>query len=1123
MEAQKWQQHLSLLREQYVNLFNANAELQKEYAIATADKQECGFVARLLATIASLYCQQRYSDIRIKLVDQEIPAHKFVLSARSDFFSDAVLVEKTVLDWSDLDSTVASALLKWIYTGKVSQENLTLKLMRAAVNFQLSELVEQCERYLIGTVGLKDCVQLYVAAEELGAIKLKEHCSSLISAHWEDLTGEDFKEMPGSLLYKLLQTKSKYPLHAAVRLMREDVVFLYLVEKNAELPKAVNTVDHKGETALEVALKSRQPSLARTLVEHGADLSAKDPRGLSLLHSAVLKGDSYSSEFIIEQLENSGNVKKLCEPVKIIEGAKNAANLKQLAGCTALHLVTKHSTENMLAVGSRLLQAGIDPNLQDHRGLTALHSCISERNEMMFNLLLDAKDIDLDRVTEEDDTPLCFAMKTDPFDESFASRLLAKGATPNPTYDATGDSLLHILTREGREEAALFLAEYCNDNLTKTNNEGLTILHEACKIGLKELTRALVRNGMSTDVVTRTGDAPIHFAISNLYTDIVMELLDATDLNSQLTIKNNASETALSLAIKIPFKKGKNIVLALIKAGADVNERNEEGQTLLHQAILKEDSATAIFLLENGADMNVRTANGETSLQLCVHCRLGEVVETLCRRGVDTSIGCPLWDALDSDQEDTASILVKYGADTDCWGPGPDGCQQTLLHRAIDDNKEDVAQFIIRSGCDLNATRRPGPDGAGGEEARDGCTPLHLCCQWGLEQVVQTLIEHGADVNARDAEGKTPVHVAIQNQHSQIISLLLCHPNIDLNKRDKKGLTPFATALTVRNDKAAQAILERLPKAAEQYDNKGRNFLHTAIEKGDMESILFLLSIHVDVNSRIHDVTQTPPLHLAAASGNEMLVRSLILAGARVNDTDANRNTALHVAAKAGHATVVCALLQNNINFDAVNADGDNALHVAVREGHVSVVRTLLTESELDAEAVNLKGRNPLHELARCGRDNAATICELFLECMAKYPVNNADLDGNTPLLIAYMKGNGNLCRTLVRAGACLGSVNKDGITIFNYQVATKQLLHNLLDSLTQEAPWSDKDCCLECGTKFSLTMRKHHCRHCGRILCSKCSGQDVPILKFGLNKPVRVCDVCFDVLQCAADENFRN
>lgn len=111
--------------------------------------------------------------------------------------------------------------------------------------------------------------------------------------------------------------------------------------------------------------------------------------------------------------------------------------------------------------------------------------------------------------------------------------------------------------------------------------------------------------------------------------------------------------------------------------------------------------------------------------------------------------------------------------------------------------------------------------------------------------MVQTLIEHGANVNARDAEGKTPVHIAIINQHPQIISLLLCHPNINLSLRDKKGQSPFATALVVRNNKAAQAILERLPSAAEQFDNKGRNFLHTAIQKNDMESILFLLSIQV--------------------------------------------------------------------------------------------------------------------------------------------------------------------------------------------------------------------------------------------------------------------------------------
>lgn len=58
--------------------------------------------------------------------------------------------------------------------------------------------------------------------------------------------------------------------------------------------------------------------------------------------------------------------------------------------------------------------------------------------------------------------------------------------------------------------------------------------------------------------------------------------------------------------------------------------------------------------------------------------------------------------------------------------------------------------------------------------------------------------------------------------------------------------------------------------------------MHVAIQRGDIESVLFLLSINVDVNSRVQNELQTTPLHLAAATGNETLVRSIILAGARV-------------------------------------------------------------------------------------------------------------------------------------------------------------------------------------------------------------------------------------------------
>ena len=48
-------------------------------------------------------------------------------------------------------------------------------------------------------------------------------------------------------------------------------------------------------------------------------------------------------------------------------------------------------------------------------------------------------------------------------------------------------------------------------------------------------------------------------------------------------------------------------------------------------------------------------------------------------------------------------------------------------------------------------------------------------------------------------------------------------------------------------------------------------------------------------------------------------------------------------------------------------------------------------------------------------------------------------------LLLAYQNGNGNLCRAIVRAGACMGVLNKDGMSIFNMPVATKQLLFKLL------------------------------------------------------------------------------
>ncbi|PIK49180.1 putative hepatocyte growth factor-regulated tyrosine kinase substrate [Apostichopus japonicus] len=63
---------------------------------------------------------------------------------------------------------------------------------------------------------------------------------------------------------------------------------------------------------------------------------------------------------------------------------------------------------------------------------------------------------------------------------------------------------------------------------------------------------------------------------------------------------------------------------------------------------------------------------------------------------------------------------------------------------------------------------------------------------------------------------------------------------------------------------------------------------------------------------------------------------------------------------------------------------------------------------------------------------------------------------------------------------------------------------------VAEKAPdWVDGDRCFNCRTEFGVIQRKHHCRHCGQVFCSKCSSKESNIPKFGIERPVRVCDPC--------------
>ncbi|XP_068939356.1 rabankyrin-5 [Petaurus breviceps papuanus] len=1153
-EVAKLEKHLMLLRQEYVKLQKRLAEAEQRCSLLAAQAgQEGGgdcFITRLLRIVADLYEQEQYSDLKIKVGNQLVNAHKFVLAARSENWSLTSLASTEELDLSDANPEVTMALLRWVYTDdlELKEDDVFLtELMRLANRFQLQLLRERCEKGVMSLVNVRNCIRFYQTAEELNAATLMNYCAEIIASHWDDLSKEDFSSLSAQLLYQMIRSKTQHPLHKAIRLEREDVVFLYLIEMDAQLPLKLNELDPNGDLALDLALSRRLESIASTLVSHGADVDMVDQRGWSLLHKAIQRGDSFAAAFLIKNgtLVNAATVGAQETPLHLLASSSCRKGLADAASEMA------HITES-------LLQAGANPNMQDGRGRTPLHLSIIARNDVVFSQLLQYKQLDLELKDHEGSTALWLAVQyitvssdraVNPFDDvpvvngtsfdenSYAARLIERGSNMDAPDTATGSCLLQRSAGSGNEAAALFLVAN-GAKVNHRNRWGETPLHTACRHGLSTLTAELLQQGanpnLQTEEVLPTASGlaegislqtPLHMAIAYNHPDVVSVILEQKAnalhaLNSlqiipDFSLKDSRDQTVLGLALWTGMH---TIAAQLLGSGASINDATPDGQTLLHMAIRRQDGKSALFLLEHQADISIRTQDGETALQLAIRNQLPLVVDAICTRGADMSVlddqgNPPLWLALASDLEDIASTLVRHGCDATCWGPGPGGCLQTLLHRAIDENNESVSCFLIRSGCDVNSPRQPGANGEGEEEARDGQTPLHLAASWGLEETVQCLLEFGANVSVQDAEGRAPIHVAISNQQSVIIQLLISHPDIRLNVRDRQGLTPFACAMTYKNNKAAEAILKREPGAAEQVDNKGRNFLHVAVQNSDIESVLFLISVQANVNSRVQDASKLTPLHLAVQAGSEIIVRNLLLAGAKVNELTKHRQTALHLAAQQDLPTICSVLLENGVDFSAVDENGNNALHLAVMHGRLSTIRALLTECSVDAEAFNLRGQSPIHILGHYGKENAAAIFELFLECMPEYPLDKPDAEGNTVLLLAYMKGNANLCRAIVRAGARLGIHNNQGVNIFNYQVATKQLLFRLLDMLSKEPPWCDGSNCYECTAKFGVTTRKHHCRHCGRLLCHKCSTKEIPIIKFDLNKPVRVCNICFDVL----------
>ncbi|KAM7217653.1 hypothetical protein V8F06_007037, partial [Rhypophila decipiens] len=215
-------------------------------------------------------------------------------------------------------------------------------------------------------------------------------------------------------------------------------------------------------------------------------------------------------------------------------------------------------------------------------------------------------------------------------------------------------------------------------------------------------------------------------------------------------------------------------VAELLKAGADVNAKANDGRTPLYRASGNGHDSVVQQLLAAGADVNAKDNDGRTPLHEASGNGHDSVVQQLLAAGADVNAkanygGTPLHWASGNGHDSVVQQLLAAGADVNAKEANDGG---TPLHGASGNGHDSVVQQLLAAGADVNA------------KADDGRTPLYRASWNGHDSVVQQLLAAGADVNAKEADDdRTPLHWASWNGHDSVVQQLLA-AGADVNAKE---------------------------------------------------------------------------------------------------------------------------------------------------------------------------------------------------------------------------------------------------------------------------------------------------------------------------------------------------
>jgi ankyrin repeat protein len=237
----------------------------------------------------------------------------------------------------------------------------------------------------------------------------------------------------------------------------------------------------------------------------------------------------------------------------------------------------------------------------------------------------------------------------------------------------------------------------------------------------------------------QTASANITAAARDGNVDEVRKLIAAgTDVNAP-------EADGTSALLWAAHQSSPDLVQLLLKAGADANVANEFGVTPLLEASRYGDADTIRALLDGGADLAAAVREGETPLMAAARAGSAAAVNLLIERGSDVN-------AVEALQEQTALMWASAEGHLDVV--------DALLDAGANPNlKSRVAEINTRS------TRTDYPSG--------GFTAVMWAVRNGDEPVVRRLVEGGADLNITNADGATPMMLAIVNDRFDLAAELL--------------------------------------------------------------------------------------------------------------------------------------------------------------------------------------------------------------------------------------------------------------------------------------------------------------------------------------------------------------